>query len=343
MWIFRGNRRPRPTDAGINQSAFVGFLVAVMLLITSSMTVFGPAVGRNIADFLICKILNPDSADCINAGNRPMDPGPEPAFPPPLYPNPGMPPQPAPNPQAPSPPDDDITIAEITLPGDDCSTTAAHMEEFFPGGTWSSGDLGLIAANLPPGMPPPVEYDIGVSGTFTLDGCNLSVEMPEEYADPPDGVRPQFWKELAKQIAAGLLAILLGAIADAILCSIPALFPVICGAAAGFVIGFFWNVFAPLFDKGYLNTLDWVKALASGLIAAVPGGYGYTRPLGKGLVGLFRGTAPVAERARVTLPRWVVDEVGGDSTFDLVGTWGQDLADLFDSFELEDLASGAAP
>jgi hypothetical protein len=314
----RTSLRRRPRDAGVNQSAFVALLVAVILVVTTSLVAFGPAVGRTIADYLICQLLEGVGADCTSPPDGPGDGG-------------GY-----------IGPKGEDTITELTLPGDDCSVTRQHLEDLFPGGSFDSDQLTTIGANLPPGSPPTNVAGVDFHGRIRMDGCDLRVEIPDQYG-APDDVHSAFWRELGIQIAAGLLAVLIGGVADAILCSIPALFPAICGAMAGFMIGFFWNVFAPLFDKGHLSALDWVKALASGIIAAIPGGYGATRPIGKKLVDLFRKTPAVAEQARVTLPRWVVDNVGGDEAFDLAGNWGQDLADLFDSFELEDLASGAAP
>lgn len=245
----RRTRRRRSGDAGVNQSAFIGFLIAVILVITTSLAAFGPVVGGKIADYFICVLFAQDSGDCSNAVGTGFNGG-------------------------------DRSASAIVITNEDLDIDAGELEEIvaaaYPDGQFDTEDF----TNLP-GLDLPIPDENFVGGISVDENGDLQLDLPPEYAAGPDGdVNAELdWESIGIKMAAGLLSVLAGLAATS---ACLAFFPeaaTFCGYWNGFFVTLVWNLVEPALRHQTVDRQKFYEALAAAIVGGLPTFNGATAKL----------------------------------------------------------------
>ena len=265
--------RAAKRDRGVFQSAFVGLLVIIVLLITTSLVAFGPKLGSVVADDLICQLLQrqpcqgggdpdmagpkggPGDAGGIGGGKGDPDGG-------------GIA----------GPKSGSAVIADLKTPGE-CAAGGQAVDGLFPSGSWSTADFQYYGSQVEvPELPPGTPADLG--GQVHVDACGNVVFTSDIDLSNPDDVHADIdWAAIGKTIAAGMAGAAAALVVAGFCAAVPALEPV-CPYLWSFTIGFVWNlVSAALNNGGKIDGQGWLNAFVAGLIAATPAAFGKLGPL----------------------------------------------------------------
>ena len=236
----RRSRRPRRRgdDAGVNQTAFVGLLVAVILVITSSLVAFGPKLGREVADYLVCVVLQQDGCGqdvpATESSGDPSDPS-------------------------------------ITIDSGDLGIDRVELQEIidfaYPDGQFDSTQFTDL-----PGLTLPIPEEDVIGGISVDENGDLVLDLPPGYAAGPDGeVNENLdWKSIGIKIAAGVLSVLAGLAATS---ACLAFFPeagTFCGYWNGFFVTLVWNLVEPALRGQTVDRQKFYEALGAALIGGLP-------------------------------------------------------------------------
>jgi hypothetical protein len=288
--------RAAQRDRGVFQSAFVGFLIIIVLLITTCLVAFGPKIGGVVADYLICQLLHSESCP---AGDKTGGDG-------------GL-----------TDPKSGPTVMAVLETPENCEAGGQAIDDLFPGGNWSTGDFQHYGrqspfpdGELPPGSP------ADLSGQVHVDGCGTVVFTSDVDLSNPDEVHADInWKAIGMTVAAGMIGAGAALIIAGFCMAVPVLEPV-CPYIWSFAIGFFWNLAAAGLNNGNITGHDVLNAFIAGLIAATPAAFG---KLGKLLAKyvpiwlgkLWEGLVSVAGKAWAWLRPYILkaaDAVGAFAT-----------------------------
>jgi hypothetical protein len=231
-------RRRRGSDAGVNQTAFVGLLVAVILVITNSLVVLGPKIGSQVADYLICVVFQQDDCRQNTAGQEP--PG-------------------------------DPSDTSITIDNDDLGLDPGELQDLidfaYPDGQFDSGQFTDL-----PGLNLPIPDENVIGGISVDDNGDLVLDLPPGYAAGPDGeVNENLdWKSIGIKIAAGVISVLAGLAATS---ACLAFFPeagTFCGYWNGFFVTLVWNLVEPAMRGQTVDRQKFFEALGGAIIGGLP-------------------------------------------------------------------------
>jgi hypothetical protein len=292
-------RTRRRGDAGVNQSAFVALLVAVILVIVTALTAWGPKVGGTIAQYFICQLAG--ATDCVEPV---IDPGSEPGQ---------------------HGPDDVVFDFDL---GEDIDPAIWELiQQDHP----INGPLSdFVQDNLDefPRQTDPLDIggdflDWDADVIFGPDG--ISIVLPE------DEVHADIWGWVI-QVIAGITGTAAGYLAEALCVS--SLGPeaiLACGMIRGYVTTSVWILVAGLLGGGSITDPSlWAAALAGGIVAAA-GGALWTKYL-KGWVD--NNAKQVLEKVANAIGRladkvWSVGKSALQKTRDFIFDVSRDIGDAF--------------
>lgn len=290
-----GRRRRRTGhDAGVNQSAFVALLIAVILVILAALGTYGPQIGGTIAQYWICKLVT-DAPNC---------PGP-------TLPDPATSDDSG-QPQVVTVFDNGPMAEELGIdPGD-----LADSIRDAPGALGASGlDVCDVAWRYAtgyemPGLPLPTELQEpgscpGASVSVDDDG-NVVVDVPD------DEVHTELWKWVI-QLIAGAIALGGSFVSFGICTELLGPGAVICPYVGGFFMGFLYSFAGQLLSGGSISDWDlWASAFVTGIISALPAANAPAWPVVKNaVVTSLKAVARALTRGAVRIGGWAHDFVTG--------------------------------